>query len=175
MGGEGGRVRGHWGGRGLFLCFLLLAVTCSGVGAEIGGGPASQLERAKEFSGQVGPYLAVGLRMGEGALKRLGCEKHGGMTVRVECPSKRPYCLLVDGLQLSTGCTTGNRGLEWVASSRIRVVFISSKTGERVVYVLADEFGPLLEQWSKAWKNEEAVALLIYALPSESMLFKEVK
>jgi formylmethanofuran dehydrogenase subunit E len=143
--------------------------------AEVLGGPASQMERAKEFSGHTGPYLAVGLRMGERALKRLGCEKHTGMTIQVECIPKAPYCFLVDGLQLSTGCTMGNRNIEFVPSSRIRVICTNSRTGEKVTYLLAYGLRTMIEEWSKTWKSDETVALLIYAVPSESLLFREMK
>lgn len=162
-----------------FLFFILngslLWEWIVGSEAEILGGPANQLERAKEFSGHAGPYLAIGLRMGERALKRLGSGKHEGMTIQVECIPKAPYCLLVDGLQLSTGCTFGNRNIELLSSSRIRVTFINTQTKEKVIYVLADGVRSMIEDWSKTWKSDETVALLLYAVPSESLLFKESK
>jgi formylmethanofuran dehydrogenase subunit E len=159
----------------LFLCLWLSELLTSHAQAQILGGPASQLERAKEFSGHSGPYLAVGLRMGERALKRLGCEKHRGMTIQAECIPRAPYCFLVDGLQLSTGCTMGNRTIEFIPSSRIRVVLTNASTGEKVTYVLAEGLRTLIEEWSKTWKSDETVALLIYSVPSESLLFRETK
>jgi hypothetical protein len=143
--------------------------------AQILGGPASQLERAKEFSGHASPYVAVGLRMGEKAIKRLGSDKYTGMTIQVECIPRAPYCMLIDGLQLSTGCTFGNRTIEFIPSSRIRVIFTNTQTREKVSYVPADGLRTMIEEWSRTWKSEETVALLIYAVPSESLLFREVK
>jgi len=166
--------------KGLF-CLLLILNGCLFWGwilrseAEILGGPANQLERAKEFCGHAGPYLAIGLRMGERALKKLGSEKYTGMTIQAECIPKAPYCFLVDGLQLSTGCTFGNRNIEWVSSSRIRVTFTNAQTKEKVTYVLADGLRSTIEDWSRTWKSDETVALLLYAVPSESLLFKEMK
>jgi len=159
----------------LLSCFSLLGGWPMEGDAEVLGGPANQLERAKEFSGQAGPYLAVGLRMGERALKRLGCEKHTGMTIQVECIPKAPYCFLLDGLQLSSGCTLGNRSIEFIPSSRIRILFANSRTGEKATYVLTDGLRAMIEEWSKTWKSDETVALLIYAVPSESLLFREIK
>ncbi len=168
------------GKKPLFCLFLILngylfwGWIARGEG-EILGGPANQLERAKEFCGHAGPYLAIGLRMGERALKRLGPEKYTGMMIQVECIPKAPYCFLVDGLQLSTGCTFGNRNIEFVSSSRIRVTFTNAQTKEKVTYVLADGLRSMIEDWSRTWKSDETVALLLYAVPSESLLFKEMK
>ncbi len=97
------------------------------------------------------------------------------MTIQVECIPKAPYCLLVDGLQLSTGCTFGNRKIEFISSSGIRVIFTNARTKERVTYVLADGLRSMIEDWSQTWKSDETVAILLYAVPSESLLFKEVK
>ena len=171
----------HLAWRKRLFCLLLILNSCLSWGwivgseAEILGGPANQLERAKEFCGQGGPYLAIGLRMGERALKRLGAEKYTGMTIQVECIPKAPYCLLVDGLQLSTGCTFGNRNIEFASSSGIRVTFTNAQTKERVTYVLADGLRSMIEDWSRTWKSDETVAILLYAVPSESLLFKEMK
>ena len=158
---------------------ILVLVLCLSWAAEgesqILGGPASQLEKAKEFSGYVGPYLAVGLRMGERALKRLNTEKYADISILVECIPKAPYCLMIDGLQLSTGCTFGNRRIEFIPSSRIRVTFIRTQTKERVSYSLADGLRGMIEEWIKTWQSDETVALLVYALPTENLLFRETK
>jgi len=166
--------------KGLFCLFLILNGCLfwgwiPGSEAEVLGGPANQLERAKEVCGHAGPYLAIGLRMGERALKRLGSEKYTGMMIQAECIPKVPYCFLVDGLQLSTGCTFGNRNIEFVSSSGIRVTFANARTKEKVTYVLADGLRSMIEDWSRTWKSDETVALLLYAVPSESLLFKEMK
>jgi formylmethanofuran dehydrogenase subunit E len=97
------------------------------------------------------------------------------MTIQAECIPRAPYCFLVDGLQLSTGCTMGNRTIEFIPSSRIRVVLTNASTGEKVTYVLAEGLRTLIEEWSKTWKSDETVALLIYSVPSESLLFRETK
>jgi len=166
--------------KGILLSALAIVLSLIGswspeAEAEMLFGPAGQLERAKEFSGHVGPYLTVGLRMGERALKKLGCERYTGMVIQMECVRKAPCCFLVDGLQLSTGCTFGNRNILFISSPRIRVSFTSTRTGERVNCVLADGLRSMIEEWSKTWESDETATLLLYAVPSEFLLFKEAK
>jgi hypothetical protein len=54
-------------------------------------------------------------------------------------------------------------------------MFTNAQTREKVSYVPADGLRTMIEEWSRTWKSEETVALLIYAVPSESLLFREVK
>jgi formylmethanofuran dehydrogenase subunit E len=103
--------------------------------------------------------------MEEGALKKLGCERYTGMVIQTECVRKAPCCLLVDGLQLSTGCTFGNRNILFISSPRIRVSFTSTQTGERVNYVLADGLWSMIEEWSKTWESDETAGLPLHAVP----------
>ncbi len=63
------------------------------------------------FHGHPGPFLALGIRMGLLALKLLGSPGYQGITAEVETGSQPPLSCLVDGIQVSTGCTTGKGNL----------------------------------------------------------------
>ena len=65
------------------------------------------LELLRFFHGHVGPYAVLGYRIGQRAMSVLGAEKYFGMQVTVTGPKTTPYTCLIDGLQVSTGCTTG--------------------------------------------------------------------
>lgn len=85
--------------------------------------------------------------------------------IQMECVRKAPCCFLVDGLQLSNGCTFGNRNILFISSPRIRVSFTSTRTGERVNHVLTDGLRSMIEEWSKTWESDETAGLPLYAVP----------
>ena len=65
---------------------------------------------AGRFHGHIGPFLALGLRMGLIANERLGRDPMDtGAVVRVE--PRPPRSCIVDGVQYSTGCTMGKANI----------------------------------------------------------------
>ncbi len=65
------------------------------------------IERGTEFHGHLGPFLVLGIRMGLLALKDLNSSGHKDIEVRVKAGTTPPLSCLVDGIQISTGCTMG--------------------------------------------------------------------
>lgn len=65
------------------------------------------IERGAEFHGHLGPFLVLGIRMGLLALKDLGSSGHKEIDARVKTGTTPPISCLVDGIQISTGCTMG--------------------------------------------------------------------
>lgn len=65
------------------------------------------IERGAEFHGHLGPFLVLGIRMGLLALKDLGSPGHKEIDARVRTGTTPPISCLVDGIQISTGCTMG--------------------------------------------------------------------
>lgn len=63
------------------------------------------------FHGHSGPFLALGIRMGLLALRVLGSTGHHGIRAEVETGTGPPLSCLVDGIQVSTGCTVGKGNL----------------------------------------------------------------
>ena len=64
--------------------------------------------RLRQFHGHLGPYVVLGYRMGTYARSRLGRPE----AVSASCPTEPPVSCLLDGLQLSTGCTLGRGSLQ---------------------------------------------------------------
>jgi hypothetical protein len=64
-------------------------------------------ELLRFFHGHLGPYAVLGYRIGQRAMSVLGAGKYFGMRVTVIGPKTTPYTCLIDGLQVSTGCTMG--------------------------------------------------------------------
>lgn len=71
------------------------------------------LEKAVDFHGHLGPFLVLGIRMGFIGLRELEVEK-GDPKLRVTMITKPsvPFSCVIDGIQVTTGCTVGNRKLK---------------------------------------------------------------
>lgn len=70
------------------------------------------IETAAKIHGHLGPFLVLGVKMGEAALKKLGGLQKGSLRVKLKVPLQTPYSCLIDGVQTATQCTVGNRKLE---------------------------------------------------------------
>jgi len=85
----------------------------------------SWIQRAVEFHGHLGPFLVIGIRMGNLAKKtlNLNTENMHKLRVTVGLPLFTPYSCTLDGIQITTGCTIGNQKLRIKASKGIMAHF----------------------------------------------------
>jgi formylmethanofuran dehydrogenase subunit E len=84
------------------------------------------LQAAGRFHGHVGPFLALGLRMGLLANETLGRDPME-TAARVAVDPRPPRSCLVDGIQFTTGCTMGKGNIELVPEAEaISAVFTRS-------------------------------------------------
>ncbi|MDP2939002.1 MAG: formylmethanofuran dehydrogenase subunit E family protein [Candidatus Omnitrophota bacterium] len=81
------------------------------------------LKSAEKFHGHLGPWLALGLLMGDYGLKKINARKYFGLEVIANGLNKKPRSCLVDGLQLSTGCTLGKGNIKINGYKKIKVTF----------------------------------------------------
>lgn len=115
-----------------------------------------ELEAAIKFHGHFGPFLALGLRLGEFALTHLKARKHFGIKVKVHCPPQPPPSCLVDGLQVSTGATYGKRNIELIPSEEIVVQFVNTDTGGMLTVRVPKDVREQLSTWLKELGEGEA-------------------
>ncbi|MCS7187407.1 MAG: formylmethanofuran dehydrogenase subunit E family protein [Armatimonadetes bacterium] len=115
-----------------------------------------ELEAAIKFHGHFGPFLALGLRLGEFALTHLKARKHFGIKVTVHCPPQPPPSCLVDGLQVSTGATYGKRNIELIPSEEIVVQFVNTDTGGMLTVRVPKDVREQLSTWLKELGEGEA-------------------
>ncbi|MCK4597916.1 formylmethanofuran dehydrogenase subunit E family protein [bacterium] len=80
----------------------------------------AELERARVFHSHLGPYLVVGLKMGQAIISRLGQEPFS-ITITSFTGTRPPLSCVVDGLQLATPCTVGNGGIVIREGGQVRV------------------------------------------------------
>ena len=82
------------------------------------------LNRAEEFHGHLGPFLVLGVRMGLIGVRELGA-KGNDEKLRVTAVLKYsvPFSCIIDGIQVATKCTIGNKKLRLRNSSGIAAKF----------------------------------------------------
>jgi formylmethanofuran dehydrogenase subunit E len=133
----------------------------------------SLIEKAAEFHGHLGPFLVLGLRMGLLGLKELGTRPgdtrlHATVTLQ----DKVPFSCMLDGVQMSTKCTIGNKRLSWKESRKFGAEF--SFNGQPRVRVELDSaiVDDLKHRLGKRLSNEEVQQLARdIAFRPESELF----
>ena len=81
-------------------------------------------EEAIRFHGHNGPFLALGYRFGENALRTFATDSIKGITTSVTIPMRTPYSCFIDGLQCAACTTMGKRNVfaENIDSEEISVV-----------------------------------------------------
>ena len=132
----------------------------------------SMIEYARKLHGHVGPYLVIGLRMGAAAKKALNLpdEESTFLTAEVSVPLHPPFSCLLDGIQVSTTCTVGNRRLHFKNAKTIKAIFSSQKDAKTVKITFTRQFSHQLKQKKKQDKLDEAFAWKLAKLP-ENQLF----
>jgi len=132
-------------------------------------------ERAVEFHGHGGPFMVIGLRMGLYSLERLDAKGWFDMRCRAMVRWRPPDSCVIDGLQVSTGCTTGKHNMEVEEGEGVAAEF---RKGEeslvlrlreevllRVRETLSEEDGGGVEELMR-WLKEAPVDQLFEAVGS---------
>ncbi len=82
------------------------------------------LKKAEEFHGHLGPFLVLGVRIGLIGVRELGT-KGNEEKLRVTALLKYsvPFSCVIDGIQVATKCTIGNKKLRLRKASEIAAKF----------------------------------------------------
>lgn len=72
----------------------------------------AMIERGIKLHGHFGPYLNLGIKMGLLALELLEVKGYFDLSTEVELEYRTPMSCLIDGLQISTGCTMGKGNIK---------------------------------------------------------------
>lgn len=133
------------------------------------------IRKAVDFHGHLGPFLVLGVRMALIGIRELGVKK-GNPKLRVTVMTKPsvPFSCVIDGVQVATKCTIGNRKLRLQDSPKS----VSAKfqiQEENVVAVTLnsakrEELEKLLSEQS-SFQEMEKIARKVVSMP-ERELFK---
>lgn len=119
------------------------------------------LKQIKEFHGHLGPYVVLGVLMGECGLKKIRAKKYFGITIKVRGVEKKPKSCLIDGLQLSTGATYGKGNIRKLNGNSLSAVFFNLLANKKVKISLSKDLLKRLADL-KGYRDSEQLAKTIY-------------
>jgi formylmethanofuran dehydrogenase subunit E len=102
------------------------------------------LKQIKKFHGHLGPYAVIGYRMGLIAKEKLN-DNPFSLNATVWTNNIPPMSCVIDGVQLSSGCTLGKGNISLKKSNVIKAEF-SSKDGKFLQIVLKPEIKNEVDQ-----------------------------
>lgn len=126
------------------------------------------LKQAVDFHGHLGPYLVLGLLMGDYALTKLRARPHFGLKVMAWGVKDKPRSCLIDGLQLSTGCTYGKGNIRKHNGKFIKASFLKLNNNKSVDLSLRSEISRMLSQ-VRGHKRSENLARKIFSMQAENI------
>ncbi len=134
------------------------------------------VKTAVDFHGHLGPFLAIGVRMGLIGLRELQA-KRGDLKLRAVTTLERevPFSCTIDGIQVTTQCTVGNGRLQ-ITNVKNKVAANFQFKGKRVTITLKPaKFEELKKALPKIANSDKNIQLAneIAAL-SESELFSMI-
>jgi formylmethanofuran dehydrogenase subunit E len=127
------------------------------------------IKRAEEFHGHLGPFLVIGVRMGLIGVRELEVKKNSEkLRVTAMLRHQVPFSCVVDGIQVATKCTIGNRKLKLIDSPEIAAEFELQEGDKVTVTVNPTTFnrlrGSLLSENvppEEVWKLAQMVASML--------------
>lgn len=119
------------------------------------------------FHGHLGPFLVLGVRMGLLAIRELGSSGFGDMKALVRTGGVPSLSCLLDGIQISTGCTMG-KGNIYAEPPGLAVAEFSA--GERVVTIrVKDGVVEEIRRWRERYSSLEEIARSIQGRPDDEL------
>ena len=121
-------------------------------------GPSLQemINRAVEFHGHLGPFLVLGVRMGLLARRELFPMEDGEMKAVARTGNVPSLSCLLDGIQVSTGCTMGKGKISAEPPGVPEAEF--SVHGRRVTIRAKDGIIEEIRSWRDRYASLEEVA-----------------
>lgn len=124
------------------------------------------IEKAESFHGHLGPFLVIGVRMGQVGLNRLRVAEAKSIRITASLPLHVPFSCILDGLQIATKCTVGNRKLSLVDSAKIEAEFKRKDGGQKITVALNQSVIEKLELLPKEPLTDEELRELAWRVAS---------
>ncbi len=125
------------------------------------------IKQATEFHGHLGPFLVLGIRMGLLALRELSSPGYEGIEALVKTGNTPSLSCLLDGIQISTGCTIGKGNIAIEPLGRAEADF--STDDKRVTFKVKDEIVGEIKRWRESYASLEEIAQSISKRSDEEL------
>lgn len=137
----------------------------------------SAIKNAEKMHGHLGPFLVIGVRMGNIAKRILNPNTRDNNTLKAtaKIPLLTPFSCIIDGIQATTQCTVGNQKLRIENSQKkIKAYFELQNSGRALeISVNPKIIKELLRKISEGASNEELAWKIAHM--SEGQVFTIVK
>lgn len=132
------------------------------------------LEKAENMHGHLGPFLALGVRMSLAATRVLEAgEDNPQLHASARLEYKVPFSCMLDGIQVVTKCTVGNKRLSWKESKKFSVLFTLKDEGRQVTVTAKPDLIAELKHKLKEKPSDAVVRQLAFDIANrpETRLF----
>ena len=133
----------------------------------------SLIQNATKLHGHLGPFLVIGVRMGDMAKRHLGLDDKSSRNLQasVKTPLCTPFSCVIDGIQAATSCTVGNQKLKIENSTKEISARFGLQSSDKTVKISVNPkvVDTLSEQMSKGVSIEQLAAKI--ARMREEQLF----
>jgi len=92
------------------------------------------LSKIEQFHGHLGPYVVIGYKMGKICKKHLGSDPFSKEAV-IWTGTKPPLSCIIDGIQISSGCTLGKGNISIYQDGVPKVQF-KGENGKQLEIIL---------------------------------------
>ena len=127
------------------------------------------LQKIKDFHGHLGPYAVIGYRMGLAANREFG-DGAFKKIARVFSGSITPMSCMIDGIQLSSGCTMGKGNISVEEMGEPRAIFSDKEGSKSIEIALRDDVHQMIKEKMISWEAGDELAALVYEIPDEELL-----
>jgi formylmethanofuran dehydrogenase subunit E len=136
----------------------------------------SLIEKAVKLHGHLGPFLVIGVRMGEVAKSNVVFDDKNSPRLRasIKTPPFTPFSCVIDGIQASTSCTVGNQRLRIENSAKEITATFRLEDTNRAVKILVNPkvVEDLINEMSKG-ADAEQLAQKIANMQAEQLFVLE--
>jgi formylmethanofuran dehydrogenase subunit E len=131
------------------------------------------IENAAKLHGHLGPFLVIGVRMGDLAKRFLEVNEKSSRRIEanIQTPLSTPFSCVIDGIQASTSCTVGNRKLKIENSTKEITACFKLQNSKKIIRISVNPIiaETLVSEMSKGANAEQLAAKI--ALMQEEQLF----
>jgi formylmethanofuran dehydrogenase subunit E len=116
------------------------------------------MEKAADFHGHLGPFLVIGIRMGNMAKRVLKPNsRENRLQAAAKIPFSTPFSCVLDGIQATTKCTIGNQKLKIENSQKEITVQFKLENSNKTMQVSVNPglVEKLMNRFSEGASNEE--------------------
>lgn len=134
------------------------------------------IEDAAKLHGHLGPFLVIGVRMGDVAKRHLDIDDKSSRRLQasIKTPLFTPFSCVIDGIQAATSCTVGNQKLKIDKSTKEITARFKLLDSDKTMKISVNPkvAETLIEEMSKG-VNVEQLATKIARMQEEQLFVLE--